>query len=287
MQSEDAVVVCSRCGRDNLSSVPSCAACGATLPVPGSLSDPDANLVAGAAIPPSEREAKDWHAATPDRIARVAPEIASLMSEVITQHAGHLSDRMTRRSAEYGDRWARRSSRWAERMARRSERFAEHMARRAGRERAPGEDVGPRGGVVLSTAPRPPARYALPRRNVAFPARAVWFVVAGCWLSCLWVLATWVLLCLFVFPTVANRMITTIPNVLTLRTESDPPRSIVPVSSAGPPDAIGSARLFYMLFVGWWLSCVWMMLAWALSVTVIGIPVSYRMYSVAPTIAHL
>ena len=302
----------------------------------GSLSDPDANLVAGAPVPLSERDGSDRYGGPPDRIARIGPEIASLVSEVITQHANEFSERITRRSAEVGDRVARRSSAWgdrvsrrsehfaermarrserfaerlarragrdqlgaggdrvsrrserfAERMARRSERFAERFARRAGRDQLGAEGSWPRRSVVPVPPPRPPVPYALPRQNVALPLRAAWFVFAGCWMSCIWVLATWVMLCLFVFPAQANRMITMIPNVLTLRTAADPPRSVVPVSRFRSPGPLGSTRLFYMLFVGWWMSCVWMMLAWAISLTVVGIPLSYRMYAVAPTIAHL
>jgi uncharacterized membrane protein YccF (DUF307 family) len=255
--------------------------------VPGSLSDPDANLVAGAPVSPSEREPKGRYAPPQDRLARIGPEIANIVSDAISQHANEFSDRMTRRSAEIGDRIARRSSQWAERVSQQSERFAERMARRAGTEYTPAQDSWPRRGVVPAPPPRPPVRYALPRQNVPVPARAVWFLLAGCWLSCLWVLTTWVMICLFVFPEAANRMITMIPNVLTLRTAPDPPRSIVPISYYQSPAALVPARLLYMLFVGWWMSLVWMMVAWSLSLTVVGIPISYRMYAVAPAIAHL
>jgi uncharacterized membrane protein YccF (DUF307 family) len=294
----ESVVACPRCGQANSPSDATCATCGATLLVPGMLSDPDANIVAGAPVPQSERDVKARYPGPPDHIARIGPEIAGIVSEAISQRATELSDSMTRRSAEIGDRIARRSALWAERVSRRSERYAERLARReeraaqrlAGRgglERMPAEEAW-RGGIVKTPPPNPyPVRYASPRQNVVFPARAVWFVVAGSWLSFFWVLATWVMLCLFVFQTQASRMITMIPNVLTLRTAADPPRSIVPVSRAGLPSGDGSGRLLYMIFFGWWVSLVWMLLAWSISLTVIGIPISYRMYSVAPTIAHL
>jgi uncharacterized membrane protein YccF (DUF307 family) len=279
-------VACPICRRNNPSSATVCSACGGPLFASGSLSDPDANLVAGAPVPASEREAGHGYASPPDRIARIAPEIASLVSEVITQRANEISDRVSRRSGDVGNRVARRSSDWAERVAERSERLAERLARRAGRE--PWPAAGERW-LHLVAAPRPrhPVPYGASRQDVPVPARAAWFLVAGSWMSCLWVLATWAVLCLFVFPRQANRMITTIPNVLTLRTAVDPPLSIVPYAGSGAPGTVSSARLLYMLFVGWWMSLAWMMIAWALSLTVVGIPVSYRMYAVAPTIAHL
>ncbi len=287
MEPEESAVACPRCGQANSPSDVACVACGAALLVPGMLSDPDANIVAGAPVPQSDRDGRDRYGRHPDPIARIGPEIASLVSEAITQHASELSDRVTRHSTEIGDQIARRSTRWAERVSRRSERFAERMARRAELERAPVEEAW-RGRIVPAPPPRPyPVRPGMPRQDVALPARAIWFLLAGSWLSCFWVLATWVMLCLFVFQTQANRMITMIPNVLTLRTAADPPRSIVPVARAGLQSAESSARLLYVLFFGWWMSLVWMMLAWSLSLTVIGIPISYRMYSVAPTIAHL
>jgi uncharacterized membrane protein YccF (DUF307 family) len=294
----ESVVACPRCGQATSPSDVTCPTCGATLLVPGMLSDPNANMVAGAPVPQSERGARDHYGGPPAPIARIGPEIADIVSEAITQRAAEISDRMSRRSAEIGERIARKSTRWAdrvsrqsehwaERISRRSERYAQRLARRAGREDMPVEESW-RGWSVKASPPRPyPVRYTAPRQNVFFPTRAVWFVVAGSWLSGLWVLATWVMILFVVFQSQANRMITMIPNVLTLRTAGDPPKSIVPVSRLGMPNVDTSTRALYMVFLGWWLSLVWMMLAWAISLTVIGIPISYRMYSVAPTIAHL
>jgi uncharacterized membrane protein YccF (DUF307 family) len=142
---------------------------------------------------------------------------------------------------------------------------------------------------VLIPPPRPPLPVPVTPRALAppLPARAIWFLLVGTWLSCLWVLATWVMLLLFVFGQTATRMVTLIPSVLTLRPADNPPRSILPVA----PDYMSRidplARVVYALLVGWWASLTWMLVAYAISLTVIGIPISYRMYSVAPTIALL
>jgi uncharacterized membrane protein YccF (DUF307 family) len=141
---------------------------------------------------------------------------------------------------------------------------------------------------IFVQPPRPQVLVlAPPRKGPPIPARAAWFIFAGWWLTFYWVFATWVLLCLVVFGRQANRMITMIPNVLTLRTSNYPPRSIVPLQPSFMAPVYTPMRVAYTVLVGWWVCLVWMLVAYAVSLTVIGIPVGYRMFSVAPAIAHL
>jgi uncharacterized membrane protein YccF (DUF307 family) len=142
---------------------------------------------------------------------------------------------------------------------------------------------------LMIPLPQRPLPVPVPPRALAppIPARAVWFLLVGTWLSCLWVLATWAILCLFVFGQTATRMLTLIPSVLTLRPADNPPRSIIPVEPNYMSGISIASRVVYTVLVGWWASLIWMLAAYAISLTIIGIPIGYRMYSLAPTIALL
>ena len=142
---------------------------------------------------------------------------------------------------------------------------------------------------IMVPPPHRPLPVPMPPRALAppIPVRAIWFLMVGAWLSCLWVLATWAMLCLFVFGQTATRMLTLIPSVLTLRPADNPPRSIIPLGPNYVTRVSPASRIAYVLLLGWWVSLIWMLAAYAISLTVVGIPISYRMYSVAPTVALL
>ena len=46
-------------------------------------------------------------------------------------------------------------------------------------------------------------------------------------------------------------------------------------------------RAVYFLLIGFWLTFIWVMIAYLCLLTIIGIPVAQRMFEVAPTVATL
>ncbi len=46
-------------------------------------------------------------------------------------------------------------------------------------------------------------------------------------------------------------------------------------------------RTLYFVLIGWWVSFVWMSLAWAFSATLVGIPVAIWMWNRVPCITTL
>jgi uncharacterized membrane protein YccF (DUF307 family) len=46
-------------------------------------------------------------------------------------------------------------------------------------------------------------------------------------------------------------------------------------------------RALWFVFVGWWASFLWMMLAWACSVSLLLMPISFWMFNRVPTITTL
>lgn len=136
---------------------------------------------------------------------------------------------------------------------------------------------------------RLPVPAPLPLPPVPIPARAVWFVFAGSWLACLWVVATWLVLCTVIGRTVAARMLDLMPSVLTLRPATAAVQRWQALGPASPPMLSGASgvRVAYFLLVGWWASLVWMILAYVISLTAVGIPVGNRMFALTPAIAYL
>jgi uncharacterized membrane protein YccF (DUF307 family) len=46
-------------------------------------------------------------------------------------------------------------------------------------------------------------------------------------------------------------------------------------------------RVLYFLFIGWWLSLIWLVVAWILNVTIIGLPIGVLMLNKMPQVVTL
>ena len=138
---------------------------------------------------------------------------------------------------------------------------------------------GPRG--LRRPAPPPPPP------PVPLSARVVWFVFVGSWLTCLWVVAAWLVLCTMIGRPQAERMLALAPSVLTLRPTTDVAAPLLPLARASQLPYTTGAHAAYFLIVGWWASLIWLILAYAISLTAVGIPVAYRMFAAAPAVAQL
>ena len=77
-------------------------------------------------------------------------------------------------------------------------------------------------------------------------------------------------------------MLNRMPQVMTLR--AAPPRP-APVSSASSAGLI--VRIVYFLLIGWWVSLLWMQLAWLAALLVIGLPLSFQMFERVGTVMTL
>lgn len=55
-------------------------------------------------------------------------------------------------------------------------------------------------------------------------------------------------------------------------------------AALGPPFA---ARVIYFLFVGWWLTYLWVFVAWAFNLTIIGLPIGLTMLNLVPQVLTL
>jgi uncharacterized membrane protein YccF (DUF307 family) len=112
--------------------------------------------------------------------------------------------------------------------------------------------------------------------------RALWFVFAGLWLGQIWLVIAWLLNLTLIGLPLGMWMLTMLPQVMTLRQER---RSL-----SRPPDRSGAnfaVRAIYFVLIGWWLSLLWMELAWLASASLIGLPLAFLMFERVGTVTTL
>ncbi len=126
-------------------------------------------------------------------------------------------------------------------------------------------------------------------RGVNLLLRAVYFLVFGLWFSAIWAAVAWVLCVTIIGLPLGLWMLNRLPQVTTLR----PQRGDLLVSATGEiyrkniPQRPFLIRALWFLLVGWWLSAVWLSIAWALSAVIIGLPISFWMFDQVPAIITL
>ena len=121
-----------------------------------------------------------------------------------------------------------------------------------------------------------------------------WFVFVGSWLTPIWVTIAWVLLVTGVGMPMGVLMLNRVPQVLALR---DPSEVRLRMRTLGPGvvvyERVGVAqhpfvvRALYFLLVGWWLSALWMGLAYLVCCTIIGLLLGIWMFDLVPALVSL
>jgi uncharacterized membrane protein YccF (DUF307 family) len=126
-------------------------------------------------------------------------------------------------------------------------------------------------------------------RGVNLILRAVYFLVFGLWFSAIWATVAWVLSVTIIGLPLGLWMLNRLPQVTTLQ----PQRDNLTVSMNGEiyrtdvPQHNFLIRALWFVFVGWWLSALWLSVAWALSAVIIGLPFSFWMFNRVPAVITL
>jgi uncharacterized membrane protein YccF (DUF307 family) len=121
-------------------------------------------------------------------------------------------------------------------------------------------------------------------RQHSLVVRALWYLFVGWWATGIWLPVAWLLNVTVVGLLLGIKMINEVPKVLTLKRQTD---SELVTATGGKNQTNLAVRAVYFVLVGWWASLVWMVLAWLVSLTVIGLPVAIWMYNKFPYVTSL
>jgi uncharacterized membrane protein YccF (DUF307 family) len=127
------------------------------------------------------------------------------------------------------------------------------------------------------------------KKNPGCLVQIVWFALVGWWLGQAWVAVAWFLAATIIGMPLAVMMLNRVPEVMALRGETE-----LLVRSWNGHTVVTDVpqynillRALYFVLVGWWASALWLELAYALCMTVIGLPLGFWMFDRTPAIVSL
>ena len=133
---------------------------------------------------------------------------------------------------------------------------------------------------------------AVPSASPSLLVRAAWFVFVGWWASGLWLAVAWVCNVSVVGLPIGLKMIEQVPYVVSLKPattvtiyDSDGGTVTTSQNQRGQYSLI--LRALYFALIGWWLSLLWMGVAYLCLLCVVTLPVSVYMFSKLPAITTL
>jgi uncharacterized membrane protein YccF (DUF307 family) len=130
----------------------------------------------------------------------------------------------------------------------------------------------------------------IPQQNgVGLLVRALYFILFGWWFSGIWAVIAWILCLTIIGLPFGLYMLNRLPQVVTLR----PSRSDLVLTTTGRvierdvPQLPFLFRALYFLLIGWWLSAVWIAIAWALNASIVGMVIGFWMFDRVPQLITL
>jgi uncharacterized membrane protein YccF (DUF307 family) len=116
-------------------------------------------------------------------------------------------------------------------------------------------------------------------------AQLLWFVFVGWWLGLIWTGVAWLAMNTFVLIPLGVSMLNEVPNIIALRG-----RRTVDASSGRsvqPQQFNLLIRAIYFFSLGWWLSGIWLTVAYCACATIIFMPIGFWMFDTTPLITSL
>lgn len=118
--------------------------------------------------------------------------------------------------------------------------------------------------------------------------RAIWYLFIGWWATGVWLSIAWILNLLIITIPLGIKMINMVPFVLSLKS---PERELAGELGEETLQAKEQRNLFvraiWFVFIGWWASGIWMVIAYGFTITIVGIPIAIWMYGKLPFIVSL
>ncbi len=131
------------------------------------------------------------------------------------------------------------------------------------------------------------------QRGPGLLVRFGWWLFIGWWASGIVVTIAWFALVTIIGIPLGIWLINRLPAVLTLRPrtrswelgQDAEGRTIV--SERERPQVSWPIRGLWFILIGWWLSALWMGVAWSIQLTIIGLPIALLMFNRTPFVASL
>jgi uncharacterized membrane protein YccF (DUF307 family) len=131
------------------------------------------------------------------------------------------------------------------------------------------------------------------KQNPGCLLQLLWFAFIGIWLGQAWMVVAWIFMVTIIGIPIGVAMLNMLPKVIALREPSR--RVVVRTNGAGEitqrevePEQVNILlRAIYFILIGWWFSAVWMETAYAVSLSIIGLPVGFWMFDRVPLILSL
>ena len=108
--------------------------------------------------------------------------------------------------------------------------------------------------------------------------RVIWFVLVGWWLAGILSVIAWALNATIIGLPFGLWIINRLPLAATLRSPSSLYRVDEGILRPGREQHPLLIRAIYFVLIGWWLSGIWMAVAYALLLTIVGMPGAFWMY---------
>jgi uncharacterized membrane protein YccF (DUF307 family) len=131
------------------------------------------------------------------------------------------------------------------------------------------------------------------QKNPGCLLQILWFAFIGIWLGQAWMIVAWFFMVTIIGIPIGVAMINMLPKVIALR---EPTRRVM-ISTNGNGQVVRRdveveqvnivLRAIYFILIGWWLSALWMEAAYAICLTIIGLPIGFWMFDRVPAILSL
>ncbi len=127
------------------------------------------------------------------------------------------------------------------------------------------------------------------QKNPGCLIQLLWFALVGWWLGQLWVAIAWGLIVSIVGIPFGVIMLNMLPQVIALRGNTG-----LVVKNVGGSTVVTARpqynvllRIVYFLLIGWWLTGIWIQVAYLFCLTIVGLPVGFWMFDWVPMIVSL
>jgi uncharacterized membrane protein YccF (DUF307 family) len=134
------------------------------------------------------------------------------------------------------------------------------------------------------------SKVIVTKENPGCLVQLLWFALVGWWAGELWIAAAWFLMVTIIGAPIGVAMLNMLPQVIALRGH----RTAVEVTWDGElikethvPQRNIVLRFAYFVLIGWWLTALWMEAAYALCLSIIGLPIGFWMFDQVPALLTL